>query len=429
MISIIAKLIKLFSRDTTSLLEALKSVISKYAYKDLLLNNHDFRKTLNYLATKMQVAESELAKKVSQRFKIPYLARLFPIDITLLPTGITLQDCRLAGCLPIYNEGSLRAIACVDPLKARELFSDFKYLPLGFSLWLTIAKALDESERLFLSKQTSQHKNATSIDSFNFDNSIEVRRVLELVCREIIEHKGITCTIQKTESAEVEYRIKLPDHREAKGKIHPRVWPSLEKYLEDFASNNKIYSGLNDIKILILTRHSSVGSYYELKLLDRLRTSNLITFRNFSTSVESEINSTLDSFEEIQKLVLIIDDNPIFARVLEKFLAKFQISTFHSPDAEKALCMLAEKSLKPAAIVCDVHMPGMNGFGFIRGLREQSDFCEIPLLMLTSDEDIETELKLINEGADAFITKSSDPRLLSVHIRRLLERETKRTAA
>jgi DNA-binding NarL/FixJ family response regulator len=41
--------------------------------------------------------------------------------------------------------------------------------------------------------------------------------------------------------------------------------------------------------------------------------------------------------------------------------------------------------------------------------------------MLTSDEDVDVELQLLAEGADAFVSKAKDPRVLTMQVQRLLK--------
>jgi CheY-like chemotaxis protein len=49
--------------------------------------------------------------------------------------------------------------------------------------------------------------------------------------------------------------------------------------------------------------------------------------------------------------------------------------------------------------------------------------------MLTSDEDVDVELQLLAEGADAFVSKAKDPRVLTTHVQRLLKAGALRKAA
>ena len=74
-------------------------------------------------------------------------------------------------------------------------------------------------------------------------------------------------------------------------------------------------------------------------------------------------------------------------------------------------------------------MPEMNGSEFIRRIREELKLADLPLIMLTSDENVETELALLKQGADTFIAKSEDPRLLTTKIEKILDKIYRKRAA
>jgi DNA-binding response OmpR family regulator len=67
-------------------------------------------------------------------------------------------------------------------------------------------------------------------------------------------------------------------------------------------------------------------------------------------------------------------------------------------------------------------MPSMDGFQFIERLRSIAQFKSLPVIMLTSDETVEAELQGLNAGADTFLRKSEDPRVLALHAKRLVDR-------
>ena len=94
----------------------------------------------------------------------------------------------------------------------------------------------------------------------------------------------------------------------------------------------------------------------------------------------------------------------------------------HVGCGTQALKFLESAQSLPDLIVCDVHMPDMNGFDFLRRVRQDSHTKQISIIMLTSDASVETELSLIESGADVFLTKTQDPRILCAHARRLIDK-------
>lgn len=120
-------------------------------------------------------------------------------------------------------------------------------------------------------------------------------------------------------------------------------------------------------------------------------------------------------------LVLIIDDNEVFCRVLERFLAREGLRVTCESSASGALTRLTGEAVIPDIIVCDVHMPLMDGTALLRQMRKNMRLSRIPIVMLTSDTDVELELLVLNCGADMLLTKNDDPRLLAAYVKRLLD--------
>jgi two-component system NtrC family sensor kinase len=111
----------------------------------------------------------------------------------------------------------------------------------------------------------------------------------------------------------------------------------------------------------------------------------------------------------------------MFGRVLEKLLKRegFEPSfASNGAEAYDRLCQSAH--VIPRVIVCDLHMPVMNGKEFLARLRSDARFKTVPVVMLTSDDDIEAEVGLLESGADAFVSKSKDPRVLCAQIRKFV---------
>jgi DNA-binding response OmpR family regulator len=82
---------------------------------------------------------------------------------------------------------------------------------------------------------------------------------------------------------------------------------------------------------------------------------------------------------------------------------------------------------RPETILCDVNMPGLDGFSVCRRLREQGD--PVPFILLTSrDSDIDETLGL-DLGADDYIAKPFSMRVLLARVAALLRREALRRKA
>jgi CheY-like chemotaxis protein len=127
--------------------------------------------------------------------------------------------------------------------------------------------------------------------------------------------------------------------------------------------------------------------------------------------------------------ILLVEDNPSIATVLKKMLAKTGATCRWFPDGASALEALMAGHVKPDVLLCDIHMPEMDGVTFVRRARLLPELRDTPILMLTSDEALETEVRSLKSGADAFVGKSEDPKVLLGYVERMLLRSARRTAA
>ena len=89
-------------------------------------------------------------------------------------------------------------------------------------------------------------------------------------------------------------------------------------------------------------------------------------------------------------------------------------------DGEEGLAFAKQE--KPDIIISDVVMPKMDGFEFVRQLRQDPELAKVPLIMLTSRSQSSDKVRGLDLGADDYITKPFDPQELEARIRALLRR-------
>jgi signal transduction histidine kinase/ligand-binding sensor domain-containing protein/DNA-binding response OmpR family regulator len=115
--------------------------------------------------------------------------------------------------------------------------------------------------------------------------------------------------------------------------------------------------------------------------------------------------------------VLIVEDNADMRAYLRKHLAPL----YQVLEAERGDEGLARvRSELPDAIVCDVMMPGMDGYEFCRAVRSDPDTDFLPVILLTAMAGPEGRLEGLEGGADDYVTKPFEPAELLARIRNLL---------
>ncbi len=103
-----------------------------------------------------------------------------------------------------------------------------------------------------------------------------------------------------------------------------------------------------------------------------------------------------------RRLVLIADDNADMRAHLDRVLST-RWETVLVADGESALA--ATRNLRPDAIVTDVMMPGLDGFGFVAAVRADPDLAATPILMLSARAGAEAVNEGYAGGADDYLPK------------------------
>ncbi|MDB9525912.1 PAS domain S-box protein [Oscillatoria sp. CS-180] len=80
--------------------------------------------------------------------------------------------------------------------------------------------------------------------------------------------------------------------------------------------------------------------------------------------------------------VLVVEDNPINALLLEHMLNHWGYEATHCPDGPTALTWL--ESNRPILILMDVHLPGMDGLDVTQRIRQNSEWADIPIVATTA---------------------------------------------
>ena len=121
--------------------------------------------------------------------------------------------------------------------------------------------------------------------------------------------------------------------------------------------------------------------------------------------------------------ILIVDDTPVNLKLTRILLVNEGYKVLTAASAEEALELL--KSYRPASVLADIQLPGMDGLQFTRRIKQDEATRDIVVVALTAFAMKGDEQKAIDAGCDGYIAKPINTRELGERIRQYLERSRK----
>lgn len=122
-----------------------------------------------------------------------------------------------------------------------------------------------------------------------------------------------------------------------------------------------------------------------------------------------------------KKRILLVDDEADFVEVVRVRLEDNNYEVIVAYDGEEGMERAERES--PDLIILDIMLPKISGFDVCRKLKIEENFKNIPIIMLSAKfqpNDIRFGMAM---GADAYVTKPLEPKVLVDKIRELLDKK------
>jgi PleD family two-component response regulator len=100
---------------------------------------------------------------------------------------------------------------------------------------------------------------------------------------------------------------------------------------------------------------------------------------------------------------LVIDDNRQTAEALVQMLKLWDIPARMALSPSSAIVILGD--VVPRIVFLDINMPGVDGFEVLGFLKREPRLLNVPVVVVTSDDQPETSRRAFNDGASAFVIK------------------------
>lgn len=124
--------------------------------------------------------------------------------------------------------------------------------------------------------------------------------------------------------------------------------------------------------------------------------------------------------------ILLVEDDPGHARLIEKNLRRSNITNeiINITDGQEAVDFLLgsdgdAKTLSPLLILLDLNIPGLDGYQVLKRIKADSRTSKIPVVILTSADDIREIKRCYELGCNIYVTKPVDYDQFADAIRKL----------
>jgi two-component system, chemotaxis family, sensor histidine kinase and response regulator PixL len=170
-----------------------------------------------------------------------------------------------------------------------------------------------------------------------------------------------------------------------------RYWGEQEVTIRQIEGNFPLPLGFNNCTIL--------GDGRVVPLIDPLELLNWIENEYSSVDIDKQKN-----FTATENTIMVIDDSINVRQMLALTLEKANYQVEQAKDGEDALVKLKQGRLIKA-IICDIEMPRLDGFGFLANVKNEPHLQQIPVIMLTSRTGEKHHKMAMNLGADDYFSK------------------------
>ncbi|MEO5923288.1 MAG: response regulator [Bryobacteraceae bacterium] len=121
------------------------------------------------------------------------------------------------------------------------------------------------------------------------------------------------------------------------------------------------------------------------------------------------------------KKILIADDKATGRELVRTILENDGYEVHEAVDGLHAVAQA--RAIRPHLIVLDLHMPGLDGFGVVTVLRQESEFASTPILALTASAMMGDRERALGAGFTGYVSKPIRLSVLREEIQRLLKEE------
>lgn len=139
------------------------------------------------------------------------------------------------------------------------------------------------------------------------------------------------------------------------------------------------------------------------------------------TGIGSQAEEPMESASANDGPVLVVDDNVINRDILARWLKREGLRAVVATNGRQALELLAAETFD--LVLLDILMPEMDGIQVLQHLKAYARLREIPVVMISALDEIESVVRCLELGADDYLPKPFNPAILKARIGASLEKK------
>ena len=118
--------------------------------------------------------------------------------------------------------------------------------------------------------------------------------------------------------------------------------------------------------------------------------------------------------------ILTVDDSTTIRRIVKRSVDEMGLEILEAADGAQALKLLEDNGPSIQLVLLDWNMPGMSGLDVLRAMKADARFKDIVVMMLTSEADQNCVVDALKAGAQNYLTKPFDGKMLTLKIQESL---------
>ena len=114
---------------------------------------------------------------------------------------------------------------------------------------------------------------------------------------------------------------------------------------------------------------------------------------------------------------MVIDDSKAIRMILTRNLNKLGYEVCTAGDGKQALAILDQQAPVLAFFLVDWNMPEVSGLEFVRRLRSMPSYADVPLMMVTTETEIDQMMRALEAGANEYVMKPFTDEIIADKLR------------